>query len=198
MGDCLTISKSTLDANIAKLQKELIEGTEKAARNLICAGTFIVMSDVAYRIATAKVNIDIEIPSMSEMFKNFNPLDIGKSILENKDPTSIATSLFKRTDIDFTVETEGLWDVKYTCYGVGFVAAGTALMGANHPEWISESIDRAQKLVETAENAMIKILENKSLSGSDMGVEDLTGLATAIVPLLGAAATVAPGIPPPP
>lgn len=183
------------DDLIDQIIESLGKGDDDAAKILISVGSFITVSDISYRIATSEINVDTDIGFSS-------PLDIINKIRNNpqqalKENPFDFTSFFG-VDIDLTVG-EGLWDIKYTCLGAGAIASGVGLLFSNHPEWVSESIDAAQKIAEKSEALAMRIIDNLPDDVSlDMG-DGGGSLLPALISLAGVGgATVAPGVPPAP
>jgi hypothetical protein len=169
-----------IESLMAQVQDSITSSNDDAAKVMISAGGFIVVADLSYRIATTKVKITL--PEFSEIAPNnlkelFIPFfNLYQLVLENVE----------------IQKGEGLWDWKITCCGMGILAGGIGLLIANHPEWISETIDAAQRVITEAKEFAMKIIEAEAKKGEAAD----PGLLNSLIPLLVGGATVVPGIPP--
>lgn len=176
-------SPINVEGIISQLQESITSGDDDAAKILITAGSFIVVSDLTYRLMSAKISLSL--PSLDDL----KPTGFLESFSHW---AKVLGDVISSIDVDLE---KGLWDIKITCCGLGAAVAGVGMLVANHPEWISESIDAAQKAVSEAKAYGMKMLEAVSKGEGGEGSGDII---KTVLPLLLGGATLVPGIPPPP
>lgn len=173
---------------IAKAQTGLLNGDDTAAKLAVAVGAFIVSSDMGYRVAGTK--IDIDMPEWSD----FVPRSTVEAATLGSGLATIGAGvgfigvgyyLYRTTQrlipkLDVQVGT-GLWDWEITACGMGLISAGLALYLMNHPELIEAVVTGARDSVTDVTELLATVTTSASAQ-----LDQVQDMAKSLVPLAAA------------